>query len=139
MQVFQLNPNETSFNDTISIYRTNLNVAAGEHTVKLRLITHVMNTGIMTGSNERVYTQISGYVNANTLLWSTSVMKTEIANNGFRVALTADVYALVSLSSSVQYVEFRNNQYGIRIMANGIFATKTGANGWTNVTSKLLP
>ena len=82
---------------------------------------------------------MSNTVTAISILWSSSVMKTEIASDGFRSALSADVYVLVQLSGSTNNIEFRNQNYGIRIRSDGIYATKTGANGWTNVTSKLLP
>ena len=128
-----------SFNTSMALPACNASVAAGSHTIAIEFDVEFYNTnnGIISGNYFGLY--MSNTVTANSILWSSSVMKTEIASDGFRSALSADVYVLVQLSGSTNNIEFRNQNYGIRIRSDGIYATKTGANGWTNVTSKLLP
>lgn len=128
-----------SFSTSMALPACNASVSAGSHTIAIEFDVEFYNTnnGIISGNYFGLY--MSNTVTANSILWSSSVMKTEIASDGFRSALSADVYVLVQLSGSTNNIEFRNQNYGIRIRSDGIYATKTGANGWTNVTSKLLP
>lgn len=130
---------ENSFSKYITLPAYNVKVSSGSHVIKVVYEIELYNTnqGIISGNNFAI--SIYGTVAKNSILLSSSVLKTEIANNGFRAALSADVYALVQLSGNTNNIEFRNGNYGIRIRSDGIYATKTGANGWTNVTTKLLP
>ncbi len=71
---------------------------------------------------------VAGIVAAIAVTWAQSIQKTEIANNGFRVALASNVYFSVYLSGDANIIEMRNGNYGLRVASTGLYKTTDGIN-----------
>ena len=131
-QILDAGPEHTTDTQTIVIYSQSINLAAGSHTVKLRLKMVPFNTSQMD-DNDELWASISGKVTMNTIALATSIQKVEIASNGFRVALASNVYFSVYLSGTTNYIQMMNENYGLRITNTGIQKTTNGGSTWTSL------
>ena len=131
-QILDAGPEHTTDTQTIVIYSQSINLAAGSHTVKLRLKMVPFNTSQMD-DNDELWASISGKVTMNTITLATSIQKVEIASNGFRVALASNVYFSVYLSGTTNYIQMMNENYGLRITNTGIQKTTNGGSTWTSL------
>ncbi len=131
-QILDAGPAKTTDTQTIVIYSQSINLAAGSHTVKLRLKMVPFNTSQMD-DNDKLWASISGKVTMNTITLATSIQKVEIASNGFRVALASNVYFSVYLSGITNYIQMMNENYGLRITNTGIQKTTNGGSTWTSL------
>lgn len=123
------NPSDTQ---TIVVPSQSFNVAAGSHTIKLRLTIVPFNPEGM-GNNDVLLASINGGVTQNAITWATSIQKVEIASNGFRVALATNVYFTVYLSGGYNYIQMMNESYGLRITNTGVEKTTNGGSTWTSL------
>lgn len=131
-QTLHVGPANTTDTQTIVIYSQSINLAAGSHTVKLRLKMVPINTSQMD-YNDELWASINGGVTKNTITLATSIQKVEIANNGFRVALASNVYFTVYLSGGYNYIQMMNENYGLRITNTGIEKTTNRGSTWTSL------
>ena len=131
-QILDAGPANTTDTQTIVIDSQIINLAAGSHTVKLRLKMVPINTSQMD-DNDELWASISGKVTMDTITLATSIQKVEIASNGFRVALASNVYFSVYLSGTTNYIQMMNENYGLRITNTGIQKTTNGGSTWTSL------
>ncbi len=104
--------------------RTKANVGAGAHTVKVRITLRVL--GGMPEGSDICQCSAAGSVAANAVTWARSIRKTEVANDGFRVALASNVYFSASLSGSSNVIEMRNGNFGLKITDSGLYKMTDG-------------
>ena len=131
-QVLHAGHSNTSDTQTIIVPSQSFNVAAGSHTIKLRLTITPFNPEGMD-YNDELLASINGGVTKNTITWATSIQKVEIASNGFRVALASNVYFTVYLSGGYNYIQMMNENYGLRITNTGVQKTTDGGSTWTSL------
>lgn len=115
--------------ETMILPAAKVNVGPGSHTIKVKVSIMFLNQTQLP-SGDAVEASIRGSILANTIVWATSIQKVEIANNGFRVALAANVYFTVYLSGGNNYIQMMNENYGLRITNTGIEKTTKGESGW---------
>lgn len=109
-----------------------VNVDSGSHSIVIRTSIDYMG-GIEITSGDAMTVSSSTQVSASSVVWATSVQKTEIANNGFRVALSSTVYFTVNLTNSVSTIQMMNGSYGLKLTSSGLYKTTNGGSTWTSL------
>ncbi len=121
-----------TISDIITLPSAVVNVASGSHTVKMR-ITINYTGGISIVSGDYVQGSISTTVAKSSIVWAATIRKTEIANNGFRVALASNVYFAVNLNGSTNIIEMMNGSYGFRVSSSGLQYSSDSGTTWKNI------
>lgn len=124
--VLTVDPQNTNSSYSLLLPSCKVNVASGSHTISIQTSVMCFNPGSIV-SGDDVYAGLSGSVLKNSISWNTSIQKVEIANTGFRIALASNVYFTVYLSGGYNYIEMRNENYGLRITNSGLYKMTNGS------------
>lgn len=117
---------------SVSLPGGTLELAAGSHTIAIKT-TLKYSGGSGLGDNDSVQVTSTSTVATGTVLWATPIQKTEIANNGFRIALTANTYFIVNLAGAESTIQMMNGRYGLRLTSSGLQRTANGGTTWINI------
>jgi len=119
----------TSKSVTIYLPAASIAVASGSHSVTAQVSVYFTNLAQMQAGS--ITAKSSGSVSASSILWSSSVKKTEIASDGFRAALSADSYIMARLSGDSPIIELVNGSYGLRVSSSAVQIKRNGT--WSDL------